>query len=548
MAQVILYNNRPIVIVNGGAAGISSGGGLTINSTVITGGTAGRLLTSGATVGELTLGTGVSTWLTTPSWANFNSAITGTAPFWKTSGTTTISNSIIDVPWNGSAVSGVKFQTDDSFVVTDYLQISQYDDGISVEPTIELHSTNTGAGTYSYIRSSKGLIKLGFTTDSEVTGGNLFLNSSANSILFEDLRVTKRGIEYAADYSADYTTRSLVDKAYVDAGPFIKRAGTSSLTSNALLDGAFTLDFSINNLKTFSDRSFGIGGNALSSYTTGFIGNNYGFGAFALSALTTGERNLAFGSSAMSSLTTSNFNIGIGEYAGQAATGNGNIIIGHGVKVPVDSGDGQINIANILYGVNAYYSTSYSSTPQANGRIGIGVTTPTARLHLPAGTAAASSAPLRFTSGTNLTTPVSGAVEFNGTDLFYTNSTPTRRTVVNLDATQALTNKTVNGVTLTTGGSATAYLNGAGAYTTPASGWSLTGNAGTVDGTNFIGTTDNIPFNIRVNNEKSGRIEATSDASTFLFQFHNGAIKSWIGSRQIHQLKDFNSIMVRLKE
>lgn len=37
--------------------------------------------------------------------------------------------------------------------------------------------------------------------------------------------------------------------------------------------------------------------------------------------------------------------------------------------------------------------------------------------------------------------------------------------------------------------------------------WSLTGNAGTVDGTNFIGTTDDIPLNFRVNNQKAGRID-----------------------------------------
>ncbi len=39
------------------------------------------------------------------------------------------------------------------------------------------------------------------------------------------------------------------------------------------------------------------------------------------------------------------------------------------------------------------------------------------------------------------------------------------------------------------------------------SGWGLTGNATTVDGTNFIGTTDNIPLTIRVNNQKAGRID-----------------------------------------
>lgn len=45
-------------------------------------------------------------------------------------------------------------------------------------------------------------------------------------------------------------------------------------------------------------------------------------------------------------------------------------------------------------------------------------------------------------------------------------------------------------------------------------GWGLTGNALTVDGTNFIGTTDNVPFNIRVNNEKAGKIDHIT-SSTF---------------------------------
>lgn len=38
-------------------------------------------------------------------------------------------------------------------------------------------------------------------------------------------------------------------------------------------------------------------------------------------------------------------------------------------------------------------------------------------------------------------------------------------------------------------------------------GWQLNGNAGTVDGTHFLGTTDNIPLSFRVNNEQVGRIE-----------------------------------------
>jgi hypothetical protein len=64
----------------------------------------------------------------------------------------------------------------------------------------------------------------------------------------------------------------------------------------------------------------------------------------------------------------------------------------------------------------------------ASGNVGIGQTTPTAVLHLKAGTAAASTAPLKFTSGVNLTSPLGGEMEFNGTNLFFSPST-TRHTV-----------------------------------------------------------------------------------------------------------------------
>ena len=51
--------------------------------------------------------------------------------------------------------------------------------------------------------------------------------------------------------------------------------------------------------------------------------------------------------------------------------------------------------------------------------------------------------------------------------------------------------------------------------------WSQTGNSGSVDGTNFIGTTDNVPLNIRVNNEKAGRIDPTLGNSFWGYQTGN---------------------------
>lgn len=49
-----------------------------------------------------------------------------------------------------------------------------------------------------------------------------------------------------------------------------------------------------------------------------------------------------------------------------------------------------------------------------------GITTPTARLHLPAGTAAASTAPLKFTSGVPMAAPEDGGMEYDTAHLWFT--------------------------------------------------------------------------------------------------------------------------------
>lgn len=56
----------------------------------------------------------------------------------------------------------------------------------------------------------------------------------------------------------------------------------------------------------------------------------------------------------------------------------------------------------------------------ALGNLGIGTTSPTATLHLKAGTATASTAPIKLTAGTLNTTPEAGALEFDGTDFYMT--------------------------------------------------------------------------------------------------------------------------------
>ncbi len=65
-----------------------------------------------------------------------------------------------------------------------------------------------------------------------------------------------------------------------------------------------------------------------------------------------------------------------------------------------------------------------------NRNIGInGVTSPTAKVHIAAGTATASTAPLKFTAGTLLTTPEVGALEMDSTNLYFTRTGTTREII-----------------------------------------------------------------------------------------------------------------------
>jgi hypothetical protein len=76
---------------------------------------------------------------------------------------------------------------------------------------------------------------------------------------------------------------------------------------------------------------------------------------------------------------------------------------------------------------------------KGTGEVGIGLTSPTAALHIKAGTATASTAPLKFTSGALMTAPEAGAVEFLTDRLYVTQTTGTTRRELQVkeDYTQA---------------------------------------------------------------------------------------------------------------
>ena len=92
---------------------------------------------------------------------------------------------------------------------------------------------------------------------------------------------------------------------------------------------------------------------------------------------------------------------------------------------------GSAVISNVAMSVRGGGNTSASNTAQFlnhsgyyslaildNGNIGIGTATPTALLNIAAGTS--TNAPLQLTSGTSLSSPVNGSIEYDGTNYYAT--------------------------------------------------------------------------------------------------------------------------------
>jgi hypothetical protein len=134
------------------------------------------------------------------------------------------------------------------------------------------------------------------------------------------------------------------------------------------------------------------------------------------------------------------------------------------VAASTDLAIGTYGSNNIRFVINS--GTTDAAIIDTSGRFAIGAT-PSAVLTLKAGTATASTAPLKFTSGTILTTAEAGVIEYDGTAFYADIAASTRTTIVaqqslvlntanstlaNQTAAQKIFNNTTNGqVTLPVG-------------------------------------------------------------------------------------------------
>ena len=200
-----------------------------------------------------------------------------------------------------------------------------------------------------------------------------------------------------------------------------------------------------------ADSSQAVYGGLCQSIKTGaFNLTSVGCIGFAVQATQNGTGTIAAlqgVTSIIRSLDSGAITSGYSFYAQSPGVTAGSIAIAYGVFIQTQKASG----VTTGYGI---YSQGTADINFFGGVVSLGVASPTARLHIAAGAAAASSAPLKFTSGTNLTTAEAGAMEYNGTNLFFTRAGTTRENVVCASAvtTEAVASDTtltvnINGTT-----------------------------------------------------------------------------------------------------
>jgi len=179
------------------------------------------------------LGTGVATWLGTPSWTNFNSAITGTAPYWNaasgatlTSSNTITSNTANWLNFGGTWTATANNQYHQLFnpTLTARATISDNLYGLQFNPT--LNAAATGQSLIG-VQINPTLNAGGFAPNIF----SLLVGSTASGIAFTPTTITATGS--VLGLGASLSTRLAINGGggQIEVGPSISET-TASVTVN----------------------------------------------------------------------------------------------------------------------------------------------------------------------------------------------------------------------------------------------------------------------------------------------------------------------------
>ena len=350
------------------------------------------------------------------------------------------------VPQSGLANRFSKFDANGLLDTSAVLTQSGNNIGIGVTPTERLQVEGTVRATRFNVNTfSTQVLSINNYAPAGSLGGNIYIGTTGLTNTYagglDGALNTSLGRDAFSSNTSGYANTAVGREALKlnTDGTQNTAIGFNALQTNASGFLNTAIGSRALEVMTYGIGNTAIGASSLVAFTSGT--SNTGVGQSTLQALTTGSSNTAVGLNALDNLTTPNENTAVGflagSYAGSGTTKNQtssrSTYIGYQARAGASGNIGEIVIGTDAVGNGSNTVTIGGSATTATilpaGNLGIAVTSTTARLHLPAGTATANTAPLKFTSGTNLTTPEAGAVEWNGTNVFVTNSSATRQTV-----------------------------------------------------------------------------------------------------------------------
>lgn len=293
--------------------------------------------------------------------------------------------------------------------------------------------------------------------------------------------------------------------------------------------------YNINSIPVTGANNCAIGVNTLSSNISG--DNNAALGYQALFNNTSGESNTAIGSASLKVNTSGKFN---------TATGYGTL--GNNTFGQYNTASGYISL---IGNVQGYFNAgigcySLVSNTSGSGNIGMG------SLSLYNNTTGSYNTGLGFYAnvgsgnltnataiGANSIVTASNTIQLgdaNVTDVYAGTGTTAKLIAGKLQITGG---SPFAGKVLTSdnqGNATWQFPSGSGGAS-----WNLTGNAGTVDGTDFVGTTDDVPLNFRVNNRNAGRLDPKFFNSFYGIEAGNSNISGNDNTANGYQALYFNT-------
>lgn len=305
-------------------------------------------------------------------------------------------------------------------------------------------------------------------------------------------------VDNTSDATKNSATATLTNKSISGATNTITAIPDAALTSNiSKLNATETYS----GLKTFSALAKFTGkvqiGSSASASTNVFSSTNLsgsttstGFGLSTDMQTDVTAKGIGF-SSAIGTATSQIADDIIHFYASQRTFGAGTVITnqaGFKVESTLIGATNNYGFQGSIPAATSRYNLYMNGSAQnyMNGNLGLGVTAPSARLHLGTTAGTAGTAGLKWNTGTLLTATEAGAEEYDGALRYYTNSSGNRKTYVTLDNSQTITNKTFGtnndwqgnriGTTYLGAGtpSASNYLRGDGTWATVAAGGTVT--------------------------------------------------------------------------